>query len=521
MSTTIRRNTPAGMKCNPFQPIISEYQDYLRRTSLAETAVRVHAQAAHHLLVWLEHSGTDIQSVDESTIRRFLRHHCRCALSHFVTDQNPAMSSNELVGSFVVFLEDSGRVATPEEFEDNLHLLELFLEQLAKESYAPNSLKPYWYECRHFIVWLHQCRISRNDIDVDVLERFFSHDCICLIPGVARRTVNQGDMSPKQCNRIRRFAVFLVGQCVADGALLSELDLNDGLGEFRQWLRHHRGIGEATIRSHVRTVSLLTAVLGSDPSRYDAELIRSALSNRLAEVSLSSARNVTSSLRMYLRYLTSDGKCRAGLVGIVPTVPHWRLSTLPRYISPKDVERTVASCDTTTPMGLRDRAILLLLSVLAFRAGDVVNLRLKDIDWEHARVHVYGKSKQEAALPLPQVVGDALAAYIVDARPKASEDRVFLRATAPHRRFAGSAAVSQIACKALDRAGIVTSGARGAHVFRHSAATNLLRSGATLETVGCLLRHRSPQTTAIYAKVDLAMLEKVAQPWIEGGAACR
>ena len=78
-----------------------------------------------------------------------------------------------------------------------------------------------------------------------------------------------------------------------------------------------------------------------------------------------------------------------------------------------------------------------------------------------------------------------------------------------------------IACKALDRAGIVTSGARGAHVFRHSAATNLLRSGATLETVGCLLRHRSPQTTAIYAKVDLAMLEKVAQPWIEGGAACR
>ena len=102
-----------------------------------------------------------------------------------------------LVGSFVVFLEDSGRIATPEKFEDNLHLLELFLEQLTKEGYAPNSLKPYWYECRHFIVWLHQCRISRNDIDVDVLERFFSHDCICLIPGVARRTLNQGDMTPK------------------------------------------------------------------------------------------------------------------------------------------------------------------------------------------------------------------------------------------------------------------------------------------------------------------------------------
>ena len=127
---------------------------------------------------------------------------------------------------------------------------------------------------------------------------------------------------------------------------------------------------------------------------------------------------MTISLRMYLRFLTSTGSCVPGLAGAIPTVPEWSLSALPRYIPVEDIERAIASCDTTTHKGLRDRAILLLLARLALRAGDVLNLRLSDIDWDNARLRVCGKARREAALPLPQDAGDALLNYITGARPR-------------------------------------------------------------------------------------------------------
>ena len=163
---------------------------------------------------------------------------------------------------------------------------------------------------------------------------------------------------------------------------------------------------------------------------------------------------------------------------------------------------------------MRDRAILLLLARLALRAGDIVALRLSDIDWDRAEIHVSGKSRREAALPLPQDAGDALHAYIATVRPRVDEDKVFLRAQAPWRALADSSIVSSLVKRALDRAGVKTFASRGAHVFRHSQATALLRSGATLDVIQWLLRHRSPNTTMIYAKTDAVMLQEIAQPWM-------
>ncbi|MCY4584325.1 MAG: tyrosine-type recombinase/integrase, partial [Chloroflexi bacterium] len=164
------------------------------------------------------------------------------------------------------------------------------------------------------------------------------------------------------------------------------------------------------------------------------------------------------------------------------------------------------------------RGILLLLARLALRAGDVVDLCLGDIDWDKAEIRVVGKSRRQTVLPLPQDVGDALHAYIATVRPHVHEEKVFLCANAPWRPFPEASNVSSVARSALDRAGIATHAhrGRGAHVFRHSRATQLLRSGATLEVIQSLLRHDSCNSTAIYAKADAVMLREVAQPWIGG-----
>jgi site-specific recombinase XerD len=187
---------------------------------------------------------------------------------------------------------------------------------------------------------------------------------------------------------------------------------------------------------------------------------------------------------------------------------------MPRYILKDDVERVIASCDLTTTRGLRDRAILLLLARLALRGGDVASLCLDDIDWDKALIRVAGKTRHAVALPLPQDVGDALLAYIERARPRTDTTKVFMRTIAPCRPFSCSSPISIIVREALKRAGVKNVNLRGAYLLRHSAATHMLRSGATLEEVGTLLRHRSPETTAIYAKVDTTMLACVAQPWM-------
>ena len=162
------------------------------------------------------------------------------------------------------------------------------------------------------------------------------------------------------------------------------------------------------------------------------------------------------------------------------------------------------------------RSILLLLARLGLRAGDIVTMRIGDVDWACGTLKVRGKSRRETVLPLPQEAGDALLRYLVDARPETDIDRLFLCANAPIRPFATSATVSSIVMLALRRAGITSAPSRGAHLLRHSAAVSMLQSGVSVDTISTVLRHRSVDMTAYYAKVDVALLAKVAQPWPEG-----
>ena len=229
--------------------------------------------------------------------------------------------------------------------------------------------------------------------------------------------------------------------------------------------------------------------------------------------------NIATALRSYLRFLASNGECRPFLDHAVPPIARWRLANLPKYVSAKDVQKLITTCNTARYANVRDKAILLLLSRLGLRAGDVFNLHLDDISWNEGTIRVSGKGRRGTCLPLPQDVGDALLSYIERDRPATTDTRVFQRAIAPYKPLSRATVISRVVANAVRRAGLVNAPSRGANLLRHSAATAMLRGGASLDLIGAVLRHKSPDTTLIYAKLDTSALRKVAQPWL-GGELC-
>lgn len=282
---------------------------------------------------------------------------------------------------------------------------------------------------------------------------------------------------------------------------------------FREWMRRQRGTKENTLHRYGVVLKDALETLGPDPARYRAESIRTFILGRTEGRTRANAKEVTSVTRMFLRYLVAEGQCRAGLDDAVPTLAMWRLSALPRYLPAADIERVIAACDRETAVGLRDRAAILLLARLGLRAGDIRQMDLADIDWTHASIRVSGKSRYEATLPLTQEVGDAVLEYLRKGRPPVQGTHLFVRMQGPWKPLHVSA-VSAIVARAIARAGVQTP-FHGAHVLRHSAATEMLRQGATLQQVGAVLRHRYLDTTAHYAKVDVQRLRDIVLPWPE------
>jgi site-specific recombinase XerD len=383
-----------------------------------------------------------------------------------------------------------------------------FVGSLRARQHTPLTIAGYENSARHFAGWLCHSGIELSRVDEDVVQRFARHRCHC--PGGRR----QDRVSVKYVRRVRRFIEFLVECGVLTAITPPVLDKIDvRIAAFQDTLRRHRGISERTIDRHGRMIMRLLARLGADPEAYDAALVRHVILDEAKSSSRLHVKTMATALRGYLRFLAASGLCRYGLDHAVPTIPAWRLSALPRYLRPGDVQRVIESCDLTKPHGIRDRAILLLLARLGLRAGDILCMRLDDIAWNEGTLRVRGKGRREIRLPLPQDAGDALIDYLSRARPLGDEDRVFLRSSAPYRPFKDSSVVSSVVRLALERAGIAEPPSRGANLLRHSAATGMLRAGASLDSIATVLRHRSLDITAHYAKVDVAMLQQVAQPW--------
>jgi integrase/recombinase XerD len=224
------------------------------------------------------------------------------------------------------------------------------------------------------------------------------------------------------------------------------------------------------------------------------------------------AKLMTAALRSFLQYARYRGDIILNLTAAVPPVANWSMTSIPRAIPPDQVRQLLASIKRHTAVGRRDYAILLLLARLGLRSGEVAFLQLEDIDWKAGRLTVQGKSGRRADLPLPTDVGKALAAYL---RRDQHEPSCILASSSAIRGFLTQCAIGSIVKHRLERAGIVAP-AKGAHQFRHALATGMLRQGASLAEIGEVLGHRHPDTTRIYAKVDLDGLRKLALPWPGG-----
>jgi integrase/recombinase XerD len=385
-------------------------------------------------------------------------------------------------------------------------LIEGFAEQLLQHGYAEISARRHIRAAEHIVRWAGRRGLSAHDLDDRDLRSFGDHlrRCRCGRYCCAKRLEVVGGA--------RLFLRHLQGieePPIRDPrAVPAEPHL---LKLFCAWMRDRRGTSDRGLYNYCIPIRELIRRVAEDPSALDACCLRQFVLEQ-SQRGRWVARRCRTALRMFLRFLIAEGLCRAGLLGAIPVVPQWRLASLPRYLPPEDVERLISYCDPSSQVGKRDRAILLLLARLGLRASDIVHMRLRDIDWKGAWVHVSGKNRLETRLPLTQEVGQAIAAYL-GGRCPAHTDALFLRSRAPFRALGSSCAVSVIVDRAMRRAGIKRPARGAAHLLRHSIASSMLRHGASLQEISALLRHRSIETTQIYAKVDVMGLQQIAQPW--------
>jgi len=289
------------------------------------------------------------------------------------------------------------------------------------------------------------------------------------------------------------------------------------LYRYRQYLVSQRGLSEREVARHGTAARLFVESAGPgdlDWAAITAGDVTRFVVQQCSARSRSSACKLISELRSFLSFVQLDGCCTVALSQAVPPVATWSASSLPRWVAPEEVAAMMASCDRHSAPGRRDFAILVLLARLGLRAGEVAAMQLGDIDWRAGEVVVHGKGRRDERLPLPQDAGEAIAGYLQHGRPGTASRSVFVRLRAPLRGLT-TGGVSSVVGQASKRAGLAQI---GAHRLRHSAATAMLRAGASLTEVGQVLRQRAAATTAIYAKVGHASLPALARPW-PGGAA--
>ena len=285
------------------------------------------------------------------------------------------------------------------------------------------------------------------------------------------------------------------------------------LKQFRKWTLQHQGVRYSTLDRYERYVADFIEALGVVPANYSAAAVRGFVVTRSAGHKVATAQLIATATRAFLRFLAATGQCSEGLIHAVPRFAAYQLASTPRFLEPEDLEKVIDACSDEDAAGARDRAVVLLLGRLGLRASEVAELTFDAIDWQNGRIAVCGKGRRQHWLPLPQQVGDAIVTYLHRGRPPLPVPQVFISVMAPRRPIT-RLAVSGVVCRALHRAGIKAPH-NGAHLLRHSAATAMLRNGVSLAGIGSVLRHRSPKTTAHYAKIDFDLLGEIAQPWPE------
>jgi site-specific recombinase XerD len=389
--------------------------------------------------------------------------------------------------------------------------IEGFEALLGARGYARSTEKQKLRVVAGFSRWLDRGRLEIGDVDERRGVEF-------LRARRRRGRAHRGDGPTLRTllEHLRQLSVIPAPTPAVDPTELSRVEQTCGV-----YLTQERGLSRATVINYLREIRrflfwrfavgaiCLDEIHLTDVTRF--------VSRHAHVLSPGRVKLMLTALRSFFRLLRLRGETTVDLASSVLSVADWRLARVPQWIPAAQVKQILRHCDRQTLVGQRDYTIVLLLARLGLRAGEVVGMTLDDIDWDAGDLVVRGKGGRQERMPLPRDVGTALATYVRHGRPACASRRVFICAKAPRRGFTSSVAVCTIVRRALRRAGLHPP-SQGAHLFRHSLATEMLRRGASLAEIGEILRHRHPDTTAIYAKVDIGALRAVAPPW-PGGAA--
>lgn len=377
--------------------------------------------------------------------------------------------------------------------------VEGFESTLLSRGYTPGSVRNMLKVLGQMGRWLEATGIDPSELDAGRVDAF----CEYRRAGWRRRVERRS---------ARLVLEYLIGQGVVPRPPCPTPSALDELLEtFRGWMVDERGLAEPTIIRYLRTARIFLGQreAGAAITDLDGAEVNKFLLAEARRCSVGAAKGRVAELRAVLRFLFATGRIPVQLGAAVPPVAGWHDTGLVPTLSPDAVQGLLDSCDQTTPMGIRDHAILMLLARLGLRSIEITRLTLDDVHWRQGELTIRGKGGGVNRMPLPVEVGQALASYLSGARPRSEGRQVFLTCRAPLRPIP-AAAVGDIVRHACRVAGLPEV---GPHRLRHALATAMVARGVPITAISQVLRHRDLATTALYAKVDLDALRMVAKPW--------
>jgi integrase/recombinase XerC len=388
---------------------------------------------------------------------------------------------------------------------------EEFGARLERGRYADSTASRYLGGIAHLARWMSHCGLPVRLLDEQAVEQFLGkHLPRCDCPKPVVRTY--GDLRAA-CNQLLDM---LREQGVIDEPTAPKGSIADELRRYDEHMRNAHGLSAGTRRGRLRIVQrLLLRKFADGPvaiSGLRPENVRQFIADQLElRRTSSNAAVLASALRDYFRYRATCRDRVGPLIGVISSPAHWNLASLPRALSDADVDRLLASFTSALPSPKRGYAIVRCALDMGLRRSEIAKLMLADIDWRAGTVTLKDtKSRRQDILPLPVCTGQALADYLRHERPITSNPAVFVRRLAPHDQPIGADAIARVIRDAYQRIGLTHS---RTHALRHTLACRLLEHGSSLKEVADVLRHRSLNTSLIYAKLDNPKLAAVALPW--------
>jgi len=385
--------------------------------------------------------------------------------------------------------------------------LDCFETLLSERGYTRTVIKEKLRIVTDFREWIYQQHFELNELSDRLIDEFIGHQ-------ERKGTIRRG------CLATLRLLLHHSGHTdVTSDSRKTDCSVHNTEKGFAQYLLQERGLSPVTLKRYIPMVhQFLDDRFNGGALRIDKLNpgdVTAFLFRYVQSVKRKTAKLMVTALRAFFRYLRLRGEIDVDVAEFIPSIADWRLSDLPKSLETHEVEHLLSNCDRSSKVGQRDYTILLVLARLGLRAGEIAKMTLDDINWDAGELIIQGKGPRKDRIPLPWDVGQTLVTYLQHVRPVCSTRRVFIRTRAPYQGFSSSVAVCNVVERALLRAKLQPL-CKGAHLLRHSLATNMLRQGASLSEIGEILRHTSIATTEIYAKVDIVALRTLAQPWPEG-----